>query len=513
MIGSRHAPVPATTGGLYQLIGSPPDGSDEEFRRRLESVLATLDGATVAMSADAPGDVADRLQEGKPDHMWLALAVVVGELPDQATVQRALRRADVDGALIALTAAVTDHRHATPSGEARRHRRVEVVTNQVVIDFHHTSGTAFATGIQRVAREVVWRWERAHEVVLVGWTSDYTALRRLPRSAIEGISGEAGPENGSLPAQGPIVVPWKCTYLLPELLGEVGRVDRFHALARYSGNKSGAIGFDCVPLTTGETAVVGMSADFAHYLAAIGQTDRVATISEAAAVEFRGWRGMLKGAGLSGPEITPIPLPFNRPSIEAHSIATARQELAIVGLPMVLVVGSHEPRKNHRAILHAAELLWRRGLKFSLLFVGGNSWNSEGFTAALHDLQDSGRPVHAVRALRDDLLWAAYRIARCTLFPSLNEGFGLPVAESIASGTPVITSNFGSMREIAKPGGALLVDPRDDHDIAQALQRLLTDDRLHATLVKQANDRPQRSWEHYAQETWEYLVQGKQPGH
>jgi glycosyltransferase involved in cell wall biosynthesis len=92
------------------------------------------------------------------------------------------------------------------------------------------------------------------------------------------------------------------------------------------------------------------------------------------------------------------------------------------------------------------------------------------------------------------------------IFPSLNEGFGLPVAESLASGTPVITSDHGSMREIAVAGGALLVDPRDDLDITGALRALLTDDELHARLSAQARALPHRSWDSYAAELWQYLV-------
>jgi glycosyltransferase involved in cell wall biosynthesis len=443
--------------------------------------------------------------------MWLALAVLTGELPDQMAVQRACRATELDGPLAALASILSDSQHSASEKSGSPAARVEVVTNQVVVDLHHTSGTSFATGIQRVAREVVRRWDRTHPIVLVGWTPGYTALRRLPPSAAEGVPEYPEFDEVADTDGGSIVVPWRSTYLLPELLGEVGRVDRFHALARYSGNASAVIGFDCVPLTTGETAIKGMGADFAHYLSAVAQTRRVATISEAAAVEFRGWRSMLRGAGLSGPEIMTVSLPVERPSIDPASVIIAREQLAVVGMPMVLVVGSHEPRKNHRAVLHAAELLWRQGLEFSLLFVGGNAWNSERFTSALHELQASGRPVHAVRALSDDLLWAAYAIARCTLFPSLNEGFGLPVAESIASGTPVITSNFGSMAEIAEPGGALLVDPRNDHDIADALARLLTDDALHTMLSRQARARPQRSWDRYADETWSYLADGVRP--
>jgi glycosyltransferase involved in cell wall biosynthesis len=488
-------------------------GLDAVIRQRLGTVLTTLGGRVTTRTVDLVDGVSTALAAGPADRMWLTLAVLSGELPQPEDVRRACRRAELDGPLAALGDILPSQDRAS-SDRPESRWPVEVVTGQVVVDLHHTSGTAFATGIQRVAREVTRRWARAQPFVLVGWTRGYTALHQLPMSAIEGVplagdgsgSGNTGTERDA--PTGSIIVPWRSTYVLPELLGEAGRVDRFQALAQYSGNRSAVIGFDCVPMTTGETAVEGMGADFAHYLAAVAHTDRVATISAGAAVEFRGWRSMLGGAGLAGPEITPVPLPMDRPPLDDDAVAMARAQLAVVGMPMVLVVGSHEPRKNHRAVLQAAELLWRDGLEFSLLFVGGNSWNSERFTTALHDLQAVGRPVHAVRALTDDLLWAAYAIARCTLFPSLNEGFGLPVAESIASGTPVITSDFGSMREIAEPGGALLVDCHDDHQIAHALRRLLTDDALHATLADQARRRPRRTWDDYADETWSYLVNG-----
>ncbi len=442
--------------------------------------------------------------------MWLALAVLSGELPDESGVRRACRIAELDGPLAALADVLIDHGPAATNGADPLYRPVEVVTGGVVVDHHHTSSAVFATGVQRVAREVARHWDRTRDIVLVGWTPGYTALHRLPPSVLNGTKSDPESDEPAAPL-GNLVVPWRSTYVLPEIAGEAGRVDRFHALARYSGNQSAAIGFDCVPLTTGETAIEGMGGDFANYLTAVAQTQRVATISHAAAVEYGGWRTMLKGAGIDGPQIVPISLPIDRPPLDDEAVGFAREQLAVVGLPMVLVVGSHEPRKNHLAVLHAAELLWRDGLEFSLLLVGGNSWNSERFTATLHTLQSLGRPVHALRALSDALLWAAYATARCTLFPSLNEGFGLPVAESIASGTPVITSNFGSMREIAEGGGALLVDPRDDHDIARALRRLLTDDALHADLVRQARARPLRTWERYGDETWDYLVDGIRP--
>jgi hypothetical protein len=102
------------------------------------------------------------------------------------------------------------------------------------------------------------------------------------------------------------------------------------------------------------------------------------------------------------------------------------------------------------------------------------------FTERLQELAAAGRPVEALSKLDDDALGRIQ--ARVTVFPSLNEGFGLPVGESIAAGTPAITSNFGSMREIAEGGGALMVDPRNDHQLTEALRSVLTDDHVHRAL-------------------------------
>jgi glycosyltransferase involved in cell wall biosynthesis len=173
---------------------------------------------------------------------------------------------------------------------------------------------------------------------------------------------------------------------------------------------------------------------------------------------------------------------------------------------MVLVVGSHEPRKNHVAVLHAAERLWGEGLRFSLVMVGGNAWNGDRFQRELTRLQGRGRPVEPVTAISDGELWAAYRLARCVLFPSLHEGFGLPVAEALAVATPALTSNVGSMAEIAADGGALTVDPRDDDALVRGFRALLIDDDLHRRLVDLARARPRRSWDDYAREAWTALV-------
>jgi len=94
-----------------------------------------------------------------------------------------------------------------------------------------------------------------------------------------------------------------------------------------------------------------------------------------------------------------------------------------------------------------------------------------------------------------------YRLARCCAYPSLWEGFGLPVLEAMAAGCPVLTSGISSLSEIAGEA-ALLVDPTSTDDIASALGRLWTDDALRADLRRRGLERSREfSWERTARET------------
>jgi glycosyltransferase involved in cell wall biosynthesis len=457
--------------------------------------------------ASLPAVLGDALSGAGHRETWLALAVLTGRLPESDAVVRTVRAIRLDGPLPALWAALAEG--GLPGGD--RWPDLEVITGRVVVDVHHTARALFATGIQRVARETIRRWNRDHAPIFIGWSTDYQALRRLSDAEVNAaLHGRAaGADNAPSLIDRKIVVPWRCTLLVPELPAEPARANRLQAVVRFSGSTTGVIGFDCVPLTAAETSAEGMSGGFALYLAVAAHIDRISAISDAAALEYRGWRTMLAGTGHRGPEIHPIPLPVEATVPSEAAMEKVRQTIGIGSLPVVLAVGSHEPRKNHLAVLHAAEVLWREGLAFTLTFVGGNSWNSEKFAARLEVLQNTNRPVQTILALPDDMLWAAYRLAYCTVFPSLHEGFGLPVAESLASGTPVITSDFGSMREIAGHGGAILVNPRDDRELTSALRRLLLDETLRDRLAKEAATLPTRTWDEYAAETWAYLTQGR----
>jgi glycosyltransferase involved in cell wall biosynthesis len=514
----RAAPLPADpdpVAAVASAIEQLPDGQRRAaIRQRCAELLAVLAGREPGEggTADLVRSLSDALSPLDPARSWLMLAVLGGRYPDGSAVAAVVRAAELDGTLAVVIEALRDVVTAalddideSAGGRGPAWPDVRVVVGQTLVDVHHTATAGFATGIQRVTREVTRRWYEAHRPTLVGWHRDLSGMRMLTPD--ESRRARWGGPEADVPAGDPLVVPWRCRYILPELAAEVVRAGHLQTMARYSGTSLNMIGYDLVPMTTAETSHEGMVPGFARNLAAARYARVVVPISEGAAVEYRGWRAMLAGAGLAGPRIEAVVLPAEAQPESAEAMRLARSRIPVGRLPAVVVVGSHEPRKNHLAVLHSAELLWREGRRFSLCFIGGNSWNSEDFTRTLEDLQAAGRPVEALLAVDDDLLWGAYRVARFTVFPSLNEGFGLPVAESLACGTPVITSGFGSMKEIADDGGgALLVDPRDDASLTDAMRALLVDDGLLAELQRRARSRPVRTWDTYAFETWRALT-------
>lgn len=144
--------------------------------------------------------------------------------------------------------------------------------------------------------------------------------------------------------------------------------------------------------------------------------------------------------------------------------------------------GAIEPKKNLARIVEA---YLGSGLTSPLILVGAKAWMSEGETRLLKQVQAAGGSgrIHQFDYLPAGLLMSLVRGARATLFPSLTEGFGLPVLESMTLGTPVLTSTTGSLPEIAG-GAALLVDPHEVEAIRLGMVRLDADPALRQALVE-----------------------------
>ncbi len=189
-------------------------------------------------------------------------------------------------------------------------------------------------------------------------------------------------------------------------------------------------------------------------------------------------------------------------------IAEARHKLGIPSPDYVLSLNSLVPRKNVPALLRA----WARVLpslppSFWLVVAGGSA---SGTVSPNSDLPSSPERVIFTGYLPDELLPPLYSGATSFVFPSLCEGFGLPVLEAMACGTPVVTSDGSSLSEIGR-GAAVLVDPFSVDSIAAGIGRLISDPDLRAALACAGRDRARRyTWSRCADLTRAVLLEESQ---
>lgn len=133
-----------------------------------------------------------------------------------------------------------------------------------------------------------------------------------------------------------------------------------------------------------------------------------------------------------------------------------------------LAVGTLEPRKNHARLLEAFEILWSRGSGSKLLIAGGRSWLSGDLLRRLGGHPERGRKLFVFHDLDDAELSYCYRNARALVFPSLWEGFGLPIVEALRFGLPILASDIPAHREV---GGdrCTYFDPTSPEDLARRI--------------------------------------------
>jgi glycosyltransferase involved in cell wall biosynthesis len=180
------------------------------------------------------------------------------------------------------------------------------------------------------------------------------------------------------------------------------------------------------------------------------------------------------------------------------TVASVTSRLGIRG-PYILAVGTLEPRKNYTRLIQAYALLRSRGVRHRLIIAGARGWLYEPIFRTVRQKGLDGE-VAFVRPSDSDLA-ALYAGAGAFVFPSLYEGFGIPPLEALASGVPSAVSNRASMPEVVDDA-AVQFDPTDVEDIAEATERILSDQRLREELVRRGPERAERfTWDRAAEDT------------
>ena len=166
----------------------------------------------------------------------------------------------------------------------------------------------------------------------------------------------------------------------------------------------------------------------------------------------------------------------------------------------ILSVGSLEPGKNRARLIRACARLRRAGIDCPLVVAGQPAWRYEGELELVRRL-GLDQQVRFLGYVPDGDMPTLYGGATLLAFPSLYEGFGLPVLEAMACGTPVVTANVSALAEVAADA-ALLVDPRDVAALAEAMGRVLSEGELRADLRARGLARAKQfSWQRAARET------------
>lgn len=185
--------------------------------------------------------------------------------------------------------------------------------------------------------------------------------------------------------------------------------------------------------------------------------------------------------------VTPLGVAARFRTVSPADVNSAR---ARYGLPVryVLYVGAQPPRKNLSRLIDAFASLADAHADVHLVLAGPADRRDRSLDTRAADRRIAHR-VHAIDVPPDDLP-AVYAGAACLAYVSLAEGFGLPIAEAMAAGTPVVTSNCSSMPEVAG-GAALCVDPRSVDAIGEGMGRLLGDSALADDLRQRGRARSQ----------------------
>ncbi|ACK66332.1 glycosyl transferase group 1 [Rippkaea orientalis PCC 8801] len=171
-------------------------------------------------------------------------------------------------------------------------------------------------------------------------------------------------------------------------------------------------------------------------------------------------------------------------------------------IPYLLFVSTLEPRKNIITLINAFNYLKETyKIPHNLILIGQKGWKYESIFAAI-ETSKYKQSIYHLNYLLDELLALFYNQSDAFIYPSFYEGFGLPVLEAMTLGSPVITSNTSSLPEVAGDA-ALLINPHDTLELAEAILKVISDSQLRNELINKGQKQSQLfSWERTAKETF-----------
>ena len=325
-------------------------------------------------------------------------------------------------------------------------------------------------------------------------------LRESLASAAKEVIWEEGIRD--LRTRDPVPVRADDTFLTSELFSETERPG-FTAFMSARPCRLAAIFHDAIPLKHPQITWPQSVSRHPSYMKMLAGFDRVWAVSETSRADLIGfwaWQGIERPPAVDvialGADFRASPRVTFRPLLSSTTSTLATRRDPPNSIPQLLCLGIIEPRKNQSFLLDVCGDLWSEGLKFELHVVGRvNPHFGAPTIAHLKKLRRS-RPklLHFHEAASDAKVAQLYASARATVFPTIAEGCGLPLLESLWMGTPCVCSDLPVLRENADGGGCLPVELNNREAWKSALRQILTDDSLHDRLRTEATSRPLPTW-------------------
>lgn len=428
-------------------------------------------------------------------------------------------------------AAVHEALLACPDFHSSRQATASLVTlenSRLVMDVTYTAILDFTSGIQRVVRSLAHHLpEVTPGNALVRWDDQARCFVPLDAAQAEALACPAPHRPGPKPPEHPLlrglgrlaswprrriektfrrrreraiirhlrrpsVFLWGHSLLLPELIGGEAHLQAIRLLDDATPLRSTLVFYDAIPIRRPELFSSVAHSMYLRSLSLIRHVDAISCISATVRDDLERL-------------LEVVPRQGSRPAVEVHYLGAdfptrAPQPAPAFDRPVVLCVGTIEPRKNQARILRAMVEAQASGARFTGVFAGNAGWLNGAFRQEFAAAVAAGHSLALHEHLDDAALHALYERAAFTVYCSLDEGFGLPIIESLRRGRPCITSNRGSMREIAeRTGGCELVDPEDTAGIAAAIHRLAADSNARDQLTREAKAATWPSWRDYTE--------------
>ncbi|TCD11305.1 glycosyltransferase [Oricola cellulosilytica] len=301
-------------------------------------------------------------------------------------------------------------------------------------------------------------------------------------------------------------------FVMPELpsnLSENEQIALVSNVAKY-GLKSAIVFYDAIPWKMHNIYHQVIRETHRVYMRTLINYDVVLPISEHSRIDLISFlQREPKAEGFGEHRIIAAPLPMEfSDSKRVRETKKGREDKFV----RILAVGSLEPRKNHETLLKAFNLASEKTSQSLRLVIAGREDTLDlAYSQRLNDLIVATPNVDWIKSPNDAELRQLYNDADFTIYPSVEEGYGLPIAESLWNGKPCICANFGAMAEVAQVGGCLTVDVCDIHELAGAIQTLSDDIELRNNLAQEAVTPDFKTWGDYAFEVAGHMAQATAP--